>query len=534
MTDGHDAGWADGVAVHEWIRHHARSRPDAPAIGTPADGWTTYAELDDALRSCASVLASSGVGPGDLIVQSSPASTVSVATGFAANLLGAGLVEVSPDLTPDDLSEIVRQTDAHVLVIAGRQARTWAPVAAAFPDRRFCVIHPVAPPREMIAVLGDVTWLGDGRSTAASSVDVTGEPVSADRTALVVYTSGSTGRPNGVVQTHGNIDANSRAIARYLELTDADRAMATLPLFYCYGRSVLQTHLLVGGSIFFDHRFMYPRVVLDEMVAQRCTGFAGVPLTFEQLRQQVDVARLDLSPLRYVTQAGGAMRADTIRWVREAFAPARLFVMYGQTEATARLTYLPPEAAEAKAGSVGIAVDGVELAVLDDSGARLGPGVDGDIVAAGASISPGYLGAPSATADVFRDGWLRTGDVGHLDVDGFLFITGRRKEFLKLAGNRVSPLEIEHLLEQHVGVHEAAVTGWTDARGAEHAIALIVTEDGHALDEDELRRHVRSLAPAYKTPSRVRFVEALPHTGSGKLARSELKELITDDPPILP
>ena len=129
--------------------------------------------------------------------------------------------------------------------------------------------------------------------------------------------------------------------------------MVTLPLYYCYGRSVMQTHLAVGGSLFLDNRFALPRVVLEAMAEEQCTGFAGVPLTFETLRRQVDVGSMSWPHLRYVTQAGGAMSADTTEWARAAFAPAELYVMYGQTEATARLSYLPPARAAHKQGSIG-------------------------------------------------------------------------------------------------------------------------------------------------------------------------------------
>jgi acyl-CoA synthetase (AMP-forming)/AMP-acid ligase II len=358
--------------------------------------------------------------------------------------------------------------------------------------------------------------------------------VAASDVALLVYTSGSTGTPRAVVQTHGNVDANSRAIAAYLELTARDRAMATLPLFYCYGRSVLQTHLLVGGSVFFDHRFMYPKVVLDEMVAQGCTGFAGVPLTFENLKRQVDVAALDLTPLRYVTQAGGRMHPDTVAWVRAAFAPAELFVMYGQTEATARLTYLPPAMADTKAGSVGVAVAGVELGIVDDAGAPVATGTAGNVVARGASITPGYFHAPEETAEILRDGWLWTGDIGRLDGDGYLFLTGRTKDFMKLGGNRVAPQEIEDVLARHPAVQAVAVGGGSDSTGAEQAVAFVVPRVGAVVDENDVRRFCREHLPAFKVPTRVVTVDALPLTSSNKIARTTIQEWIRNDPSLLP
>ena len=311
------------------------------------------------MRTLATTLAGTGVGPRGFVVLALPSSAVSVAAGIAIQALGAACIEVSRELGGDGFAEILRQTEAKVAIVTGRDVGVWTELARTAGLTHLLVVHPSVPGARMVEALDGVAWTWIPDSLPAVGVELPeaapASPADLDATApaLLVYTSGSTGTPRAVIQTHANIDANTRAIVGYLELTSADRAMATLPLFYCYGRSVLQTHLFVGGSVFFDHRFMYPAVVFDELAAQGCTSFAGVPLTFENLRRQVDVAALELPTLRYVTQAGGAMHPDTIRWVREAFAPAVLFVMYGQTEATSRLAYLPPDRADDKEGSVG-------------------------------------------------------------------------------------------------------------------------------------------------------------------------------------
>ncbi len=344
--------------------------------------------------------------------------------------------------------------------------------------------------------------------------------------ALLVYTSGSTGTPRGVLQTHANVHANTLAIATYLELTSDDRALSTLPLFYCYGRSILQTHLFVGGSVFFDHRFMYPRVVMEALGAQGCTGFYGVPLTFESLRRQVDVCALPLHTLRYVAQAGGAMHPDTIKWARDAFAPARLFVMYGQTEATARLSFLPPAYAEEKAGSIGRGLHNVELRVVDPSGHELPPREVGELVARGPNVTSGYFRAPEETSEILRGGWLWTGDLCWRDEDGFIFLVGRSKDMLKLGGHRVSAAEIEQIVVEHPDILEAAVIGAPDPTGGEAAIAFVVVAGDHEPDPAEVRRFCRERMPAFKIPREIRVVKALPRTSSGKVAKTELRKAL--------
>jgi acyl-CoA synthetase (AMP-forming)/AMP-acid ligase II len=348
--------------------------------------------------------------------------------------------------------------------------------------------------------------------------------VAEDSPALVLFTSGSTGQPRGVIQTFRNLAANTRSIVEYLALGAGDRAMLILPFHYCYGRSVLQTHLYVGASCFLDARFMYPRVVMEAIGREGCTGFAGVPLTFEILRREVDLRNIAMPRLRYVTQAGGAMRTETIRWARQAFAPARLFVMYGQTEATSRLAYLPPERGEEKMGSVGVAIPGVVLRVADGAGRELPPGEVGHLVARGDNVTPGYLDAPGETAAILHGGWLWTGDLARRDEDGFLYIVGRSKEILKIGGHRVSPLEIEAVVARHPAVAEVAVVGTADELQGEAAVAFVVLHPGSSVDVSDVRRFCRDRAPASKVPSVVEVIDAIPRNTSGKPLKAELAE----------
>ena len=219
------------------------------------------------------------------------------------------------------------------------------------------------------------------------------------------------------------------------------------------------------------------------------------------------------------------MAPDTIAWVRAAFRPARLFVMYGQTEATARLSYLPPERAEDKAGSIGIAIPGVELRVVDEAGAELQPGEVGELIARGSNVTPGYLGEPEETAAILRDGWLWTGDLVERDADGFLYHRGRAKEILKIGGHRVSPIEIEQVIARHPDVAEAAVIGVRHDLMGEVPHAVVVPRPGANPDEADLLRFCRERLPAYLVPVTFAFVDRLPRNESGKLLRAELGAL---------
>ena len=510
----------------DWLFYHAERWPEAPAVASQT-ARLTYGELAERVRVLAGDLAGQGIEPGSRVLLALPNTPATVVAGLAVNALAATSLEVSRDWHADVLGDIVARSGTRHVIVDARDAPAWAQALAGREVEHAWAVHRGAPPTRIGDALGGLPAtliLEDGRvdtpgARPAAAPAVRPEP---DWPALILYTSGSTGRPHGVIQTFGNIDANSRSIVEYLGLTAGDRALLALPLYYCYGRSVLQTHLLAGGSIVLDSRMAFPRTVMETLAAEGCTGFAGVPMTFEMLRRQVDVASIGFPRLRYLTQAGGAMAPDTIAWTRKAFRPARLFVMYGQTEATARLSYLPPERAEEKVGSMGIPIPGVELRVVDETGRELPPGQVGELIARGANVTPGYLDEPDETAEILRDGWLWTGDLAERDADGFLFHRGRAKEVLKVGGRRVSPIEIEQVIARHPDVAEAAVIGRHDRLKGEVPVAFVVLRAGGAAGAADLLAFCRERLPGPLVPADVAFVHALPRNEAGKLLRAEL------------
>ena len=510
----------------DWVFEHARRAAAAPAIGTPEE-WIDYGGLSRSVRALAALFAAHGVRPRGFVVLALPNGPAAVASALAVQALGACPVEIHRELGSEAFAAILEQTGAAHAVVHVRDVAAWSDLARARGLHSLFVVAPAQVPARAAALLQSCSWTWVAESLRGVGDPSWDEPVrDRDATAQLVYTSGSTGTPRGVVQTWANVEANTQAICRFLALGPGDRAMSILPLSYCYGRSILHTHLYAGGSVFFDHRFLYPRVVMEAVAEQRCTGLYGVPLTFELIRRQVDPSMLRLRTLRYVAQAGGALSAETIRWVREAFAPARLFVMYGQTEATSRLSYLPPALAAEKEGSIGRGLDNVELSVADEEGRELPPGEIGHVVARGPSVTPGYFRAPEETAAILRGGWLWTGDLGRRDADGFVYICGRARDMLKLGGHRVSAAELEHVLALHPAVGETAVVGIPDAATGEAALAFVVLASGARGDATELRRFCGQRMPAFKVPRQFRFVDRLPRTASGKVAKAQLKERI--------
>ena len=345
--------------------------------------------------------------------------------------------------------------------------------------------------------------------------------------AVLVYTSGSTGKPKGVRLSHRNIMANTQSILEYFHLGPEDRMMVVLHFSYCYGASLLHTHLRAGGELVLNNRFMFPGKVLAEMNEKKCTGFAGVPSHFQILLRKTRMKEQEFPYLKYVAQAGGKLPVAFIRELKEALPGKRIFIMYGQTEATARLSYLPPEILEDKMGSIGKGIPGVELRVLDKEGRPVEQGRTGEIVAKGDNIMMGYWKDPEGTREVLREGWLHTGDLATVDEDGYLYITEREKDIIKSGGFQISPKEIEDVIVGIPQVVEAAVIGVEDDLLGE-AIKAYVTvanpEQSSVISEDVIRICGKRL-PSYKIPRYVKIVPSLPKNDSGKILKEKLKKM---------
>ncbi len=344
----------------------------------------------------------------------------------------------------------------------------------------------------------------------------------ADELAAIIYTSGTTGTPKGVMLSHKNLLDNSHSIISYLHLDANDSTLCVLPFYYSYGNSILHTHLAAGATLVLENQFLYPKKVMARISEHAITGFYGVPSTYALLLSRTDLNSLSLKSLRYMAQAGGPMPVAHQQQIRQAVPRTALFIMYGQTEATARLTYLPAGRLEEKQGSAGVAIPGVQLTILDDNGNHVPPGITGEVCAQGDNIMLGYWRDGETTQKVLRDGWLHTGDQGRLDSDGFLFLTGRRTDFIKTGGHRVSPLEIEEVISELDGVVEAAVVGVPDEVLGEVIRAVIVTKLAGQPSIMQVKRHCRENLAMYKIPRTVEFTESLPRTASGKLIRRSL------------
>jgi acyl-CoA synthetase (AMP-forming)/AMP-acid ligase II len=337
--------------------------------------------------------------------------------------------------------------------------------------------------------------------------------------AEIIFTSGSTGKPKGVMISHKSLIANTGSIVEYLKLTRDDSILVVMPFYYCYGLSLLHTHLRVGGSIVLNNSFIFLGGVLKNLVDYKCTGFAGVPSHFQILLRKSDSFKKTKFPdLKYVTQAGGKLATIFIDEFKESHPEIRFIVMYGQTEATARLSWLPPEHYEKKKGSMGKGIPGVELKVVSEKGEEIKPGETGEVIARGDNIMMGYFADEEGTKNAIRNGWLYTGDLGTVDEDGYIYLTARSKEIIKVRGKRISPKEIEAVILEIPEVLDCSVEGVDDDIEGEMLKATVVVkkEAADQVSIESIKKHCSKNLAQYKIPQSFELREEMMISATGK------------------
>ncbi|MCG2711631.1 MAG: acyl--CoA ligase [Candidatus Omnitrophica bacterium] len=491
-----------------FLRKSAEKYPDK-AVVVYQKTRLTYKELDDSSNGFASTLIEKKVKKGDRVVLFIDNSCDYLIAYFGISKTEAIIVALNSQLVPRELAVLLNDCAPKVIVTDKKHKKV--------------VEDALALINQDIAVLQiDALDYSENHEPLAMSYELSDSGL-----ALIIYTSGTTGKPKGVMLSHGNISANADSIIEYLHLKAEDRIMVVLPFYYSYGNSLLTTHIKAGGTLIIDNRFMYPNVVLDNMIKEEVTGFAGVPSHFNILIKKSAIAKYSFPKLRYVTQAGGAMMPAMIKEFLSIVPNTNFYVMYGQTEASARLSYLKPEYLKKKLGSIGKAIPGVELLVLNEDGRPVKEGQIGEIVAKGYNIMQGYWNSPEETALVLKKEGLWTGDLARVDEEGYIYLISRKKDMIKSGANRISPFEIEDIVCRLENIVECAAVGIPDEILGE-AIALFIVTDGFIVKEQELMLFCKQNLAVYKLPKRIECINELPKTASGKIKREELKKLIAD------
>ncbi|MFF3871486.1 4-coumarate--CoA ligase family protein [Streptomyces sp. NPDC001978] len=507
------------LPIHDAVLGHAADFGDQPALIDGTDGTTlTYAQVDRFHRRIAAALAEAGVTKGDVLALHSP-NTVAFPTAFyAATRAGASVTTVHPLATPEEFAKQLRDSGARWVVTVSPllgPARRAAELAGGVREIFVCDSAPGH--RSLIDML----------ASSAPEPQLAVDP--AEDVAALPYSSGTTGVPKGVMLTHRQIATNLAQLEPLITSGPGDRILAVLPFFHIYGLTALMNAPLRRGATV----VVLPRFELETFLAaietHRITGLYVAPPIVLALAKHPAVVRYDLSSLRYIISAAAPLDAQLGAACSERLGLPPVGQAYGMTELSPGTHVVPLDGMEqAPPGTVGKLIAGTEMRIvsLDDPGKDLGTGEPGEILIRGPQVMKGYLGRPDATtAMIDPDGWLHTGDVGHVDADGWLFVVDRVKELIKYKGFQVAPAELEALLLTHPGIADAAVIGVYDENHNEVPHAYVVrqpTADG--LTEGAVMMYVAEQVAPYKRVRRVTFIDDVPRAASGKILRRELRE----------
>ena len=472
----------------------AAADPAAPAVADSALTLTN-ADLLDRVRSVAVQLRQDGIGRGDVVALRLTNRVEFVILLFAAWRVGATITPVNPALTAGEVTRQLEDSQTKLLVIEDDS-------------------DPI-PGVESLHLSGL-------RYDLAGDVDAE-EPVGdPDALALLIYTSGTTGVPKGVMLDHANLDAMTEMGRVGLQLGPTDRCLLILPLFHVNGIVVsVLSPLLVGASLVIADRFN-PTTFFDTVERVRPTFFSAVPTIYGMLAALPDEVQPDTSSVRFAVCGAAPASADLLARF-EARYGFPLVEAYGLSEATCGSTINPVDGLR-KAGTVGLPFPGQDLRIVGSDGTPLPQGQVGEVVVSGPNVMRGYLGRPEETAAVITDGWLRTGDIGFLDEDGYLTVVGRSKDMIIRGGENIYPKEIEDVLASDPAVLEAAVVGMPDDKWGEVVVAFLQPRPGTTIDLESVEDLCKQHLSPYKRPVSLVVLEALPKNAVGKLDKRALRD----------
>ncbi|MFF7609145.1 AMP-binding protein [Streptomyces parvulus] len=506
------------LPIHEAVLGRAAAFGSAPALIDGTDGTTlTYEQVDRFHRRVAAALTEAGVRKGDVLALHSPNTVAFPLAFYAATRAGAAITTVHPLATADEFAKQLGDSRARWIVTVSPLLDTARRAAELAGDVQEILVCDSAPGhRSLIDML----------ASTAPEPRIAIDP--AEDVAALPYSSGTTGTPKGVMLTHRQIATNLAQLEPLVPAVPGDRVLAVLPFFHIYGLTALMNApLRLGATV-----VVLPRFDLEQFLAaiqnHRITGLYVAPPIVLALAKHPVVADYDLSSLKYIVSAAAPLDARLAAACSRRLGLPPVGQAYGMTELSPGTHVVPLDAmADAPPGTVGKLIAGTEMRIvsLTDPGKDLGVGEAGEILIRGPQIMKGYLGRPDATAAMIdEDGWLHTGDVGHADADGWLFVVDRVKELIKYKGFQVAPAELEALLLTHPGVADAAVVGTHDDDGNEVPHAHVVRRpDAPGLTEGEIMMYVAERVAPYKRVRRVTFLDAVPRAASGKILRRELR-----------
>ena len=503
--------------VHEQIEAAATRWPDAVyALSTQVDAHLTFGDLARSCRSVASLLGAHGARPGDTVSLVMPNGLATVRLLLGAMHAGMIVNPINLLSQPSQMQYVLGHSDCRVVCVAPE----WE-------ERVRGLLASVDRPVAVVVVDPDATHLP---TTVVDAACGGGQAPAPGDVALLMYTSGTTGVPKGVMLTQSSLAANARAICDEHALGSNDRVLGVLPLYHINAFCVtMLAPLAAGGSVALTPKFSGARY-WSQVAETGCTWINVVPTIISYLLEGAAPARATTAAIRFCRSASAALAPEHHRAFEEKFGIDIIETM-GLTETAAPAFSNPLPKSERKVGSVGRA-SGCEARVVDALLQELPDGTTGELVIRGPNVMRGYYKNDDATRASFTpDGWLRSGDLGHRDADGFFFVTGRIKELIIKGGENIAPREIDESLLAHPAVLEAAAVGMPDRHYGQEIVACVVLRDGEHASETDLRAFCTIQLGPYKTPKTIHFVSELPRGPSGKVQRLKLVDLLTAPAP---
>lgn len=508
------------------LERNADLAPDAPAIHFLGK-TLTYAQLNAASNQVANGLRRLGIGAGDRVVLACPNTPQFPIVYYGILKAGGVVIPINILLKAPEIAYCIKDCDAKAFFCFEGN------VALPLGEHGYAGFLEAGSCRHFIMMTADLTKPGPikGAQTLASfmheefaTTDCTQRQ--ADDTAIILYTSGTTGKPKGAELSHSNIATNALACALLFQSTREDVHLVTLPLFHSFGQTAqMNSAILLGASLVLAPRFD-PDNALELMQTYGVTVFAGVPTMYIGLLNLPGAAeRYNLpaiaSRLRVGISGGASMPVEVIRQFEERFG-IPILEGYGLSETSPVVTFTAP-GDERIPGSVGKAIYGTQVRIIDDKGVSLPRGELGEIVVRGHNVMKGYYNRPDASHEVLVDGWFHTGDIGKQDERGNLFIVDRLKEMIIRGGFNVYPREIEEVLMAHPNIAEVAVVGVPHESHGEEIKAVLVLQRGCTATPTEIIAWCKERLAAYKYPRIVEVVESLPRTATGKILKRALQ-----------
>ena len=505
---------------YELIAFHAKKRKNKVALLVD-ETKITYAEIKERADKLAAFLVDKGVKEGDkvaLFLRNSPEFIYSI---FAISKIGAVLVPVNTFLKDEELSYILKDSGSSVLI------------ASAIHDK--VVNHSQAS-----TLCNFIIWEGDEDvkgekhldfSEALQSNSVVEHKVrDLEDTAVIVYTSGTTGKPKGAMLSNKNIISNVYSGQKTVNVKARDRGIVFLPMFHSFTFSIgVMLPLSVGASIVIIKSITPFSNIFKQTLTKRVTLFFGIPDVYNALaKAKLPWYFMWFNRIRAFISGASALQPKTLDAMAKKFKRATLLEGYGLSEASPAVcmnTYK-----KQKVGSVGTALYGYEMKIVDAEMNELPHGGIGDIIVKGDNVMQGYLGRPEATSETIVNDWLLTGDMGYMDDEGFLFIVDRKKDLIISKGINIYPREIEEVIDHYEGVGASAVIGIVDEKSGEVPVVYIeLAEDVKNLDEKDLKAYMREHLANYKIPKQIHVIDELPKNATGKVLKRVLKERLKKD-----